>query len=71
VQIGGTTVGQISTDADGDARLSSSNLSTTVTSGSVLTVLNSSGTTVLQGTFATDTGHEGFLGFHRFGGGLF
>jgi len=52
-------------------RLSSSNLSTAIISGSVLTVLNSSGTTVLQGTFATDTGYEGFLGFHRFGGGLF
>jgi hypothetical protein len=71
VQIGGTTVGPISTDADGDGRLSSSNLSLTVSSGSVLTVLNSSGMIVLQGTFATNTGYEDFLGFHRFGGRLF
>lgn len=72
VQVGGTTVGQITTDADGDGRLSLANLSTTITSGTSITVLNSSGTTVLQGTFAADTSDHGFSGFRHFGGrGLF
>jgi hypothetical protein len=71
VQIGGTTVGQVNTDADGDGFLSESNVSPTVASGTVLTILDSSGATVLKGTFATATGHEGFSGFHRFGGDIF
>lgn len=71
VQVGGTTVGQVNTDADGDGWLAMSNVSPTVASGTVLTVLDSTGTTVLQGTFATDTGYGGFPGFHHFGGGLF
>jgi hypothetical protein len=64
VQIGGTTVGTINTDASGRGWLSLSNPSATVSSGSVLTVLDSSQATVLQGTFAADTAYVGW-GHHR------
>jgi hypothetical protein len=60
VQVNGTTVGQFSTDANGRGRLSESVLSTTVASGSTITVLDSSGTTLLKGTFAADTGGDSF-----------
>jgi hypothetical protein len=63
VKIGDTTVGRINTDADGRGWLSES-LSTTVSSGSAITILNSKGTSVLQGTFAADTGNDGW-GHHR------
>jgi hypothetical protein len=62
VQVNSTTVGQLSTDANGRGRLSESVLSTAAASGSTITVLDPSGTTVLQGTFAADTG-----GDHGFG----
>lgn len=54
VQINGTTVGQITTDASGNAKLSLSNISPSVTTGSVISVLDSTGTTALQGTFASN-----------------
>jgi hypothetical protein len=59
VQIDGTTVGTLTTDANGAGRASFSNLTATVSAGSLLTVLDPSGATVLTGTFATstDTGH--------------
>jgi hypothetical protein len=46
-----TAVGQITTDANGSGKLSVSNLTATVSAGTVLTVVDSSGTTVLTGTF--------------------
>jgi hypothetical protein len=52
VQIGGATVGQITTDADGDGKLHLSNLTATVAAGTNITVLDSTGATVLSGTFA-------------------
>lgn len=53
VQINGTTVGQLTTNASGSAQLSLSNISPTVAAGSVISVLDSTGTTDLQGTFAS------------------
>jgi hypothetical protein len=50
-----TTVGQITTDAEGNGRLSVSNLTATITSGTVLTVLDANGTTELTGTFAASS----------------
>jgi hypothetical protein len=64
VQVNGTTVGQFSTDANGRGRLSESVLSSTAAAGSTITVLDPSGTTVLKGTFAADTGDHDF-GFGR------
>jgi hypothetical protein len=58
IQIGGTDVGSLTTDANGRGKVTLSNLSVSVAAGSVLTVVDSSGTTVLQGTFATATGGE-------------
>ena len=46
-------------DASGDGRLSVSALTQTIKAGSVVTVLDSTGATVLQGTFATVTGGHG------------
>jgi hypothetical protein len=60
VQVNGTTVGQFSTDANGRGRLSESVLSSTAASGSTITVLDPSGTTVLNGTFAADTRDHDF-----------
>jgi hypothetical protein len=60
VQIGGTTVGTINTDAKGRGWLSLSNPSATVSSATVLTILDSSQATVLQGTFAADTYYFGW-----------
>ena len=62
VQVNGTTLGQFSTDANGRGQLSESVLASTAASGSTITVLDSSGTTVLRGTFAADTGDD-----HGFG----
>jgi hypothetical protein len=47
-----TTVGQITTDANGSGKLSVSNLTATIAAGTILTVLDANGTTVLTGTFA-------------------
>jgi hypothetical protein len=52
VQVDGTTVGQITTDDHGSGALSLSNVSMTIAANSVVTVLDSQGTTVLQGTFS-------------------
>jgi hypothetical protein len=62
VQLGGTTVGTVTTNANGRGVLSVSNLATPPAAGSVLTVLDSGGATVLQGSFAAG-------GFGFFGGG--
>jgi hypothetical protein len=53
VQVNGTSVGQIHTDASGNATLSLSNISPSVTAGSAISVLDSTGATALQGTFAS------------------
>ncbi len=63
VDIGGTSIGSILTDSTGAGTLSLSNLTTAIASGSVITVLDASSTTVLQGTFASGDGH------HTGGGG--
>jgi hypothetical protein len=61
VQIDGTTVGTLTTDANGAGRASFSNLTATISARSLLTVLDPSGSTVLTGTFAagaaTGQGH--------------
>jgi hypothetical protein len=59
VQVDGTSVGQLITDANGQGELELSGLTATITAGSVLTVLDDQGTTVLQGTFAVDSSHSG------------
>jgi hypothetical protein len=64
VQVDGTTVGQITTDANGRGRLTLSNLSTTITAGSVVTVLDAQGMTILQGTFAADASSQGSRHHH-------
>jgi hypothetical protein len=51
VQLGGKTVGTVTTNAFGAGHLSVSDLSTPPTAGSALTVLDSTGATVLQGSF--------------------
>jgi hypothetical protein len=53
VQLDGTTVGTVTTDANGLGQLSLSNLSTPPAAGSVLSVLDSTGATVLQGSFTS------------------
>jgi hypothetical protein len=63
VQLGGSTIGTVTTDANGRGQLSLSNLSTPPAAGSVLTVLDSTGATVLQGSFAASD-----FGFGLFGG---
>jgi hypothetical protein len=68
VQLDGSTVGTVTTDANGRGHLSLTNLSTPPAAGSVLTVLDSSGAPVLQGSFtASDFGFFGFFGgrFHH------
>jgi hypothetical protein len=60
VQIGGTTVGSLNTDANGRGFVSTSNPSATISSGTVLTVLDSTSATALPGTFAADTGWDGW-----------
>ena len=52
VQVDGTTVGQIVTNAGGHGKLSLDSLAASISAGSVITVQDSSGATVLQGTFA-------------------
>jgi hypothetical protein len=66
VQVNGTTVGQFSTDANGRGRLSESVLASTAASGSTITVLDPSGMTVLNGTFAADNGDNDFGFGHAF-----
>jgi hypothetical protein len=51
VQLDGTTVGTVTTNASGSGHLSVSNLSTPPKAGSTLTVLDSTGATILQGSF--------------------
>jgi hypothetical protein len=70
IQVGGTTVGTVATNANGRGTASLSNLSSTltaaITSGAAVTVLDTSttpSTTVLQGTLATgSSGHEHHAG---------
>jgi hypothetical protein len=56
VQIDGTTVGQITTDANGAGKVTLSNLTTAVAAGTVISVLDSTGATVLSGTFTSGGG---------------
>jgi hypothetical protein len=58
VEVGTTTIGTFTTDSTGAGSLTLSNLTTTIATGSVLTVLDASSNTVLQGTFA-QTGDGG------------
>jgi hypothetical protein len=53
VEIGSTSIGTFTTDATGAGTLSASNLTTTVAPGSVVTVQDPSGATVLQGTLGS------------------
>lgn len=52
VDIGGTSVGQITTNSSGSGQLSLSNISASIAPGTAVTVLDSTGATVLSGTFA-------------------
>jgi hypothetical protein len=66
VDVGGTSIGMFTTDSTGAGSLDLTNLTTTIMSGSVLTVLDANNNTVLTGTFAASSGegdegddHEG------------
>jgi hypothetical protein len=56
-----TTVGQITTDTNGNGKLSASNLSATIATGTTISVVDSSGTTVLSGTFSTANNGASYL----------
>ncbi len=62
VKIDGTTVGQVTTDANGAGRVSLTTLTAAVAAGSVVTVVAASGATVLTGTFAAAPSHGGCHG---------
>ena len=64
-QVNGTTADQLYTDAYGDGWLSVSNAPATIASSSTLMVLDSTGATVLSGTFAASADSEGFFGHHH------
>jgi hypothetical protein len=64
VQLNGNTIGTVTTNANGRGQLSQTNLATPPTAGSIVTVLDSTGATILQGTLAA--GESSFFGF--FGG---
>jgi hypothetical protein len=51
IQIDGATIGQVTTDANGDGSVSLTDLTASVASGSVVTVVDA-GTTALQGTLS-------------------
>jgi hypothetical protein len=55
IQIDGATIGQVTTDANGDGSVSLTDLTASVASGSVVTVVDA-GTTALQGTLGTGDG---------------
>jgi hypothetical protein len=57
IDVGSTAVGQLTTDANGDGSVTLSDVTTTVAAGSVITVVDSTGATVLTGTFAATSGH--------------
>jgi hypothetical protein len=59
IKIGTTTVGVILTNSNGDATESLSNLTASVASGNSITISDSSGNTVLSGTFATGNAGNG------------
>jgi hypothetical protein len=59
VQVDGTTIGQLTTDSSGAGQLSATDLTQTISAGSLVTVLDSTGATVLQGTFAAASGSHG------------
>jgi hypothetical protein len=68
VNVGGTSIGTFTTDANGAGELELKDLTTTIAAGSVLTVVDASNNTVLTGTFAAGEGdHEGDEG--GWGGG--
>ncbi len=52
VEVNGTTVGEIATNANGAANVRMSGLATTIAAGDTLAIADSTGTTVLSGTFA-------------------
>jgi hypothetical protein len=58
VQVDGTTIGQVTTDTNGTGHVKLTNLTATIAAGSVVTVLDPTGATVLQGTLAAATGHS-------------
>jgi hypothetical protein len=71
VMSGTTTLGTITTNSKGWGMLLESNISSSLSSGATITVVDSSGNTVLTGTLATatTTGHDhGFGHGHGFGG---
>jgi hypothetical protein len=53
-----TTVGQITTDPNGSGTLSVSNLTAIVAAGSVVTILDPTGATILQGALASGSAHH-------------
>jgi phage protein U len=58
VNVGTTTVGSIATDANGKGQLKLTGLSTTAAAGTAVTILDSTGATVLSGTLALDAHHH-------------
>jgi len=67
VEVGTTSIGMFTTDATGTGSLTLSNLTTTITAGSVLTVVDGSTppNTVLTGTFAAGGEGDGGDGEHH------
>jgi hypothetical protein len=73
VDVGGSSIGTFTTDSTGAGSLTLNNLTTTISAGSVLTVVDASNNTVLTGTFAASTGDGGGCdggGDHHDGQGL-
>jgi hypothetical protein len=58
VQVGGTTLGTLTTNANGSGHLSLSDITASIASGTTVTVLDSTGATVLSGTFADAVTHH-------------
>jgi hypothetical protein len=59
VEVGGTSIGTLTTDSLGTGSLTLSNLTTSITAGAALTIVDASSNTVLQGTFAAGDQHGG------------
>jgi hypothetical protein len=57
IQVGSGTIGSFTTDSSGAGSLSLSNVSTAISAGSILTVLNAQNNPVLSGTFAAANGY--------------
>jgi hypothetical protein len=53
VQVDGTTIGSVATDTSGNGKLTVSNLTASIAAGTTITIVDSTGATVLTGTFGS------------------